>query len=87
MIRRQDHVTSNEYISISDIIKRAYISHVTILKDVFLLLEYLPSTQNLKRLVIILHFRTYAILGHLQINVRVTLSTNTHIVLYVVKES
>ena len=25
----QDHVTSNEYISISDIIKRAYISHVT----------------------------------------------------------
>ena len=29
MVHRQDHVTSNEYISISDIIKRACISHVT----------------------------------------------------------
>ena len=33
MARTQDHVTSNEYISISDIIKRAYISHVTKLQN------------------------------------------------------
>ena len=29
----------------------------------------------------------YAFLGHLQVNLRVTLSTHTHVVLYVVKVS